>query len=399
MTSQISADPANSDASLVHQPNCDCLRTGGLSRRELMQLLVAAAVTTASLEHAKPASANVRTQPPGVKLCQRVSLNPSDEELLFVKQLGYQYVFSNTPRLMSVQELVAAKRRFADAGLVLDNIRYFTGGKAGYKTMSDILLDTKDRDQSIEDAKTWIRNSGEAGFYYTGSSLGIVGIWMDNPTETRGAKTRDFNAASPNVHATGFPGIHGFNTPIFGRVYTREEVLGNFKKYFVAEIVPVLEQSGVCIGFHPDDAPAYDEIGGLPRIFGTLEKIKHVFALANDSPNVGLMMCCGTWLEGGDRMGASVTDAVRYFWSRKKFWEVHFRNVSSPIPHFHETFMDNGYYPMWKIMQTLVDIDYNHTVNLDHTPEMVGAPYSYPAYAMGYMKALLQVAEAHRGKA
>ncbi len=50
------------------------------------------------------------------------------------------------------------------------------------------------------------------------------------------------------------------------------------------------------------------------------------------------------------------------------------------------------------IMKTLVDIEYNHTVNLDHTPQMIGEPYAYPAYAMGYMKALLQRAEATRDR-
>src|SRR6202044_477172 len=98
-----------------------------------------------------------------------------------------------------------------------------------------ILLNTKDRDQAIEDAKTWIRNSGAAGFYYTGSSLGIAGIWEDDPTETRGAKTRDFDASSPQVHSTDSHGVRGFDTPIYGRVYTREEVLNNFKNYFVAQ--------------------------------------------------------------------------------------------------------------------------------------------------------------------
>ncbi len=44
-----------------------------------------------------------------------------------------------------------------------------------------------------------------------------------------------------------------------------------------------------------------------------MDKIKHVFELAHDSPNIGLMMCCGTWIEGGDKMGASVPEAIRYF--------------------------------------------------------------------------------------
>ncbi len=71
------------------------------------------------------------------------------------------------------------------------------------------------------------------------------------------------------------------------------------------------------------------------------------------------MMCIGTWLEGGDRMGMDEDGAIRYFWKRKKFWEVHFRNVSAQEPKFKEVFMDNGYYPLFKSMKTLVEIGYN----------------------------------------
>ena len=51
--------------------------------------------------------------------------------------------------------------------------------------------------------------------------------------------------------------------------------------------------------------------------------------------------------------------------------------------------MDSGYYDMFKIMKTLVDIGFNGMVHLDHTPKIVGAPYAYPAYAAGFMHACL----------
>ncbi len=38
-------------------------------------------------------------------------------------------------------------------------------------------------------------------------------------------------------------------------------------------------------------------------------------------------------------------EMIRYF-GAKKIWKIHFRNVSAPLPHFVETFMDNGYYDM-----------------------------------------------------
>ena len=66
------------------------------------------------------------------------------------------------------------------------------------------------------------------------------------------------------------------------------------------------------------------------------------------------------------------------------------------MPHFVETFIDNGYYDMYKIMKTLHDVDYDGIVILDHIPSMVGGAYAQTAYAFGYMRALLNRAEAER---
>jgi mannonate dehydratase len=368
-----------------------------LSRRDLAKLALGAAVGAigaGGLGTANPASAAVRSQPPGIKLCQAASLKPTPEDLLFLKQLGFEYVFCNASEPMTVDEMLVVKKTYADVGITLDNLRHFSGG-SGQKDLNALLLDLPERPQAIDNMKTWIRNVGNAGFYYTGGTLSITGGWRSGMTDTRGAPVPEFDENSPNVHS----GYNASNPSkmrdmlLFGRKYTYDEIIDNFHKYFGGEIVPVLEEEGVAIAFHPDDPPTYAELGGVARIFGTFKQINKVFEAAHDSPNVGLMMCIGTWLEGGDRMGMDVDAAIRYFWKRNKFWEVHFRNVSAPEPDFKEVFMDNGYYPLFNSMKTLVQIGYNHTVNLDHTPQMVGAPYAYTSYAMGYMKACLQQAQ------
>src|SRR5207253_6987174 len=85
------------------------------------------------------------------------------------------------------------------------------------------------------------------------------------------------------------------------------------------------------------------------------EGYKRAHEIAN-SPNVGICLCCGTWLEGGRKLtGKDPEEMIRYF-GAAKIWKIHFRNVSAPLPHFVETFMDNGYYDMWKIMKALRDV-------------------------------------------
>jgi mannonate dehydratase len=93
-------------------------------------------------------------------------------------------------------------------------------------------------------------------------------------------------------------------------------------------------------------------------------------------------------------MGIDPAGAIRYFGSQKQIYEIHYRNVSSPLPHFHETYVDDGYYDMYKVMKALVDVKYDGIVHLDHFIPMVGGNRAYEAFNMGYMRAMRQRAQA-----
>lgn len=86
-------------------------------------------------------------------------------------------------------------------------------------------------------------------------------------------------------------------------------------------------------------------------------------------------------------------EMIRYF-GAEKVWKLHFRNVSAPLPHFVETFMDNGYYDMYQIMKAAHEVKYDGIIILDHTPSVVGGRYPEQAYGFAYMKALKNRAEA-----
>src|SRR5262245_52266886 len=141
------------------------------------------------------------------------------------------------------------------------------------------------------------------------------------------------------------------------------------------------------IGIQPDD-PAVPELGGIPRcIFGNFAGYLRALEIAN-SPNIGVCLCAGTWMEGGKGMGKDVFGAAREFAKLGKLWKIHFRNVSAPIPHFVETFVDNGYTDMVRLMRTLHEVDFRGVVIADHVPTMVGGPRTGWAYSIGYIRAL-----------
>lgn len=148
------------------------------------------------------------------------------------------------------------------------------------------------------------------------------------------------------------------------------------------------EEAGVRIGIHPDDPPGV-KIGGVPRpIFSSFEGYKRALEIA-DSPNVGLCLCVGCWLEGGDSMGRDILETISYFGNLGKIFKIHFRNVDQPLPHFVETFIDNGYMDMYSVMRALREVDFNGVLIPDHIPMMAGDPKVGTAYSIAYMKALV----------
>jgi len=58
---------------------------------------------------------------------------------------------------------------------------------------------------------------------------------------------------------------------------------------------------------------------------------------------------------------------------KEEIWD-NFSNVSSPLPCFTETFVDDGYMDMYPVMKAFVEVGYQGTMILDHTPRFAGGP-------------------------
>ena len=94
--------------------------------------------------------------------------------------------------------------------------------------------------------------------------------------------------------------------------------------------------------------------------------------------------------------GGEIYDHVRRFARRDRIGYVHFRNVRGKVPNYVETFVDEGDIDMAEIVRILRDEDYRGVLIPDHTPGMTCAAswHAGMAYALGYMRALVQNAEA-----
>jgi mannonate dehydratase len=346
------------------------------NRRDLGKLALA------YLAAAPQAHGTATPNAPGIKLCAQSGAKPSDDQLLFLKEIGAEYVsVGSTPDLRTAEGFQQIKKRYADGGITVWNI-----GNTSVHNMPEVTLNLPGRDQKIEEYKQYLRNLGAAGIRYTTYAHMGNGIWSSGRAHTRGAETREFDMASPNKKGV-WDGKTWTEPLSHGRVFSKEEIWENYT-YFIRQVAPVAEEVDVRIGIHPDDPPV-PVLAGVPRcIFGNFEGYKRAMEIAN-SPNVGICLCCGTWLEGGRALtGKDPEEMIRYF-GAKKIWKIHFRNVTAPLPHFVETFMDNGYYDMRKIMKALHDVKYDGIVILDHSPALTGGNYAQTAYGFAYMRALL----------
>jgi mannonate dehydratase len=323
---------------------------------------------------------------PGIQIGTYVSPAASDEDLQFLQQLGVAWamVVVDDPAQHTADSYLRLKDRLAPFGLQIYRI-----ANHSVHNVEEITLNLPGRDAKIQEFLTFIRNLGKAGIHYNTYAHMGNGIWSTGQTRGRGgvaARTMDLSDAKGHWNGRLFEGAL-----THGREYSEVELWDNYE-YFIRQVVPVAEETGVYIGIHPDDPPVYP-LGGIPRcIFGTFAGYQRALEMA-DSPNVGVCLCVGCWLEGGQAMGADVLEAIRCFGGQRKLFKVHFRNVSNPLPEpWQETFIDDGYMDMHRVMQGLAEVGYDGCIIPDHIPQMVGGHHSGLAYSIAYMRALVQAA-------
>jgi mannonate dehydratase len=319
---------------------------------------------------------------PYIKIALQAKPEPTPEEIKFIKQLGVDQVVLWTDAKKSSFEYYNSRRELYEK----EGIKVFGFGNYDVHNQDKITLGLPGRDEKIEEYLTHIRNLGKAGIHYTTYAHMANGIWSTATEETRGgAVARAFNL---EVADTGYWNGVKYTAPLtHGRKYTKDEIWANYE-YFIKKAAAVAEEQKVRIGIHPDDPPV-EELGGIPRcVFGSFDGYKRALEIA-DSPNVGMCLCVGCWLEGGTLMGKDVLETIKYFGERKKLFKVHFRNVKQPLPHFTETFLDDGYADMYQILKALKDVNFDGVIIADHIPAMV-YPQVGTAFSIGYMKGLVE---------
>ena len=297
-----------------------------LDRRHFLKIPLAAALP------ALPAPKNVIDEfdPANTRIAHRVSSKLTDDELLFLKQIGMRWLRVEFGEGPTPLELIrTTQQRFEKFGL-----KIFSGVHYAYRSLK-VQLGQPGRDELIETYRTFLGDLGRLGIPVASYDFHPANTYTTSVVERRGYKAREFKLSDFREKV---------EKQAFEREYSAEDMWNNYT-YFFKAVLPAAEAANVKLALHPDDPPIA-KMNGVAKLFTHYDGYHRAEQLAGNSKHWGLTFCVGTWSEGGDKMGKNVFEMIKDFGGRGKIFEVHFRNVSAPLPHFVETFPDDGYMDM-----------------------------------------------------
>ena len=248
-----------------------------------------------------------------------------------------------------------------------------------------MLADSPERDRDIEAVQNLIRNCAAAGIPSIKYNLTLLGVLRTERTPGRGDATyrtwrlREAHPQPPLTRA--------------GRVDA--EMFWERITYFLKRVIPVAEEYKIRMACHPHDPGVPPEgYQGVVRVLGTVEGLKR-FITINESPYHGLNFCQGTVSEMLNDPGREIFDVIRYFGTRKKIFNVHFRNIRGHRDDFQEVYPDEGDIDFVKALQVYLEVGYPYLLMPDHVPLAVNDRDGLQSFAFcyGYIRGLLQAAE------
>ena len=316
----------------------------------------------------------------------------SDEMLRILAALGVSHICSELPsakfdEAWSVEGLTRLRERVEAFGITLEAVPLPMSSSYITKSESpDIMLGrSPQRDREIDNVCHMIANCREAGIPMVKYNLTILGVVRGERTRGRGgAMYSTFNYKNLKQEP-----------PLTEAGEVPAEVMWERITYFLRRVVPVATENKVRMACHPHDPgmPADTGFRGVHRVLGSVDGLKR-FIDIEPSLYHGLNFCQGTVSEMLQDPSREIFDVIRYFGTRKKIFNVHFRNIRGHFLDFQETFPDAGDVDMVKALKTYVEVGYDGMLMPDHVPQIEGDTGGKQAFAFayGYIRGLMQSA-------
>ena len=354
-----------------------------MNRRQFLSTSAAAGAVT-SVSQASPAGTPVR-----MKLgCQTAPT--TDTHLKYLARYSVRnicgYPTVGEGRLYAtVDELKSMRELAENNGISVDCIAlpFLTSSHIDHEKHGAIMLaQSPERDRDIEAVQNAIRNCASVGVPSIKYNMSILGVLRSGRTPGRGDASYSqwrLSAAKPETPLTRAGEVHA--DQFWERI-----------TYFLDHVIPVANEYKVRMACHPQDPGVPPEgYQGVDRVLGTVDGLKRFISI-KESPYHGLNFCQGTVSEMLHDPGKEIFDVFRYFGTRQKIFNVHFRNIRGHRDDFVETYPDEGDIDFVKAIQVYKEIGYPYLLMPDHVPQAPGDPNGLQsfAYCYGYIRALIQ---------
>ncbi len=318
----------------------------------------------------------------------------SDEMLRILAALGVTHICSDLPsakfdEAWSVEGLSKLRERVESFGVKLEAVPLPMS--SSYITKAEnphiMLGKSPERDQEIDNICHMIENAARAGIPILKYNMTILGVVRGERTPGRGGCSYstfvyDKTPQEPALTEAG---------PVSA------EMMWERITYFLKRVIPVAEQNKIKMACHPHDPGMPEDRGfrGVHRVLGSVGGLKR-FIEINASPYHGLNFCQGTVSEMLKDPNSEIGDVIRYFGSRKKIFNVHFRNIHGQFLNFQETFPDCGDVDMLAALKVYKEVGYDGMLMPDHVPVIQGDAGGKQAFAFayGYIRGLMQAVNA-----
>ena len=247
-----------------------------------------------------------------------------------------------------------------------------------------MLAESPQRDRDIEQLQTCIRNCALAGIPMIKYNMSILGVLRTGRIAGRGDSLDHYWDLSKTPPREPLTRAGVVDADAFWERIT----------YFLDRVIPVADEYKIRMACHPQD-PGVPSEGymGVNRVLGTVDGLKKFIAI-RESPYHGLNFCQGTTSEMLQDPKTEIFDVIRYFGTRKKIFNVHFRNIRGHRDNFVEVFPDEGDIDFVKAIKVYKEIGYSYMLMPDHVPLAAGNadPASLQSFAFcyGYIRGLIQ---------